>query len=44
MFFMREYAAGLKAPKGYNLRIDITGYLRAIAASLAIERLASAKR
>lgn len=39
-----EYAAGLKVPDGFNLKIDMTGCMRAIAASSAIERSASAEK
>ncbi len=42
--FMGEYAIGLKAPKGLNLRIDTTGYARAIMASSARKRSDGAKR
>lgn len=38
---MREYTIGLKALKGFKLRIDITSCVQAIAASSVIERLAN---
>lgn len=38
---MQEYATGLKALKGLNIKIDTTGCMQAIATSSAIERLAN---
>lgn len=43
-FFTQKYAAKLKVLEGFNLRIDITGYIQMIAAFLTIERLANIRK